>query len=140
MLSGILHMAGVAGFLDNLSELYDQADAETAGWVRLLGHWENQFKGQSVRVNDLLTSLRLFQLGEELPPSLAERLDYAPGDGARLTRLAAKLKQVQGRRFDERGLRIELAYFDAHSKANQWRITSDVAPEQDELPDGGLER
>ena len=68
-----------------------------------------------------------FTADGELPPSLAERIGHAPGDVAKNTRLAAKLKQIESRRFDDDGLRIERAGADSHSKAALWRVTKDAS-------------
>lgn len=125
-LSGILTTAGVHEFLGNLHGLYDAADLETAGWQRVLAYWHEQFGEAPHRVSEL--GLALSQAQDlDLPPSIASALGYAPDLATSRTRLAARIRAVQGRRFDESNLRIEHAGTDGHSKGVLWRVTRDNA-------------
>jgi hypothetical protein len=127
VMAGILTTAGVPGFLDNLQDLYTAADSETAGWQRVLAHWHFTCGEKPVRTSELDGALLL---GEDLdlPPSIASAIGYAPDAGTRHTRLSAKIRAVQDRRFDDTGLRIERAGTDAHSKGALWLVTRDRAP------------
>jgi hypothetical protein len=125
-MAGILTTAGVAGFLDNLQDLYTAADPETAGWHRVLAHWFSTLGDGSVRTAELAGAL-LLDHDLDLPPSIAEAI-RDPDAGIRHTRLAAKIRAVQDRRFDDTGLRIERVGTDAHSKGALYRVTRDSSP------------
>lgn len=127
ILAGMLKTAGIDGFLGNLNELYDGADVETAGWVRLLTLWRDDFTDQPVRVAQLAESIIRAGGDLEPPPVIAAAMGYAPDQGTRNTRLAAKLKTVEARRFNDVGLRIERAGTDPHTKNVLWRVTVDAA-------------
>lgn len=125
-LAGMLSTAGVAGFLDNLDELHDGADVETAGWLRLLSLWRDHFNDHPIRVAELADLIATAGDGFEPPPSIAAALGYARDSGTRNTRLAAKLKAIADRRFDDTGLRIERSGSDPHTKNVLWRAVVDT--------------
>lgn len=123
-MSGILTTAGLTGFLDNLSELIETSDVETAGWLSLLQRWQEQFQ------NAPLTTAQVGALikagGElDLPPTLANSLGSAPDDTTRNVRLARKIGTILGRRFDDSGLRIQRAEINGHTKAVRWRAVTE---------------
>lgn len=100
---------------------------ETAGWQRVLAHWHQTFGGQPVRVRELGSALDQAR-DLDLPPSIASALGYAPDAGTRHTRLAKKIQAVEGRRFDDNGLRILRAGTDSHTKSILWQIIRDHHP------------
>lgn len=120
-LAGMLEVAGIEGFLQNLTDLYEAVDVESAAWVRLLTLWRNDFADAPVRVLQLVESI-VKAGGEFEPPPVIAAAMYAPDQGIRNTRLAAKLRMIEGRRFDDAGLRIERAGTDSHTKNVLWRV------------------
>jgi Bifunctional DNA primase/polymerase, N-terminal len=125
MMSGILTTAGVAGFLDNLSELTETSDVETAGWLSLLRRWHEQFQNMPVTTAQVGALLKAADGQLDLPPTLANSLGSAPDDTTRNVRLARKIGTILGRRFDDSGLRIERAEIDGHTKAVRWRAVTE---------------
>jgi hypothetical protein len=123
-LAGILTNAGVNGFLGNLQDLYESADVETAGWQRVLAHWHQLHGETPVRVGTLELALHQAQ-DLDPPPSITNAIGYAPDPGTRNTRLAQRIRAVEGRRFDDTGLRIERAGTHGHSKGVLWQVTRD---------------
>lgn len=85
------------------------------------------FTDQSVRVAQLVESIIRAGGDLEPPPVIAAAMGYAPDQGTRNTRIAAKLKTVEARRFNDVGLRIERAGTDPHTKNVLWRVTVDAA-------------
>jgi hypothetical protein len=52
-MGGILANAGIAGFLDNLSEFYDSSDDDTATWTAIVAAWAAEYGTKAVGVGDL---------------------------------------------------------------------------------------
>ena len=66
-MGGILHVAGVPGFMENAAEFYDTADAERAVLREFLGSWYALVQSREILAADL------FSLAEEsLAPLLGE--------------------------------------------------------------------
>src|SRR5437588_8510931 len=108
VVGGVLLAAGIPGFLSNLENLYEQADAEGDEWCRFVGGWWAQHYGH------LITAKDLFQLAEET-------LDLGNGsERSRHTILGQKLKKMRDRIFD--GYQITRGETKQH--AQQWRLVS----------------
>lgn len=52
-LGGILHTAGIPGFLGNLDELYDRADTEGAAWRALVSAWWETHQDKTIGGGDV---------------------------------------------------------------------------------------
>jgi hypothetical protein len=124
-LAGMLFTAGIPGFLGNLGELYDGTDDETVGWLNLLSYLRIELADTPARVAEIATSIIGAGDSLEPPPAVTAALGHSSDNGVRNTRLAAKLKAIEGRRFDDNGLRIERAGSDPHTKTILWRIVID---------------
>lgn len=79
---GILAHAGINGFLENLEELYELADAEGQEWRAFVAAWAERFGGQSVSAGVLVEfaierGLLASVIGEKSPRSQATRLGKA---------------------------------------------------------------
>ena len=84
VLGGILAYAGIEGFLDNLDELYEQADDDTPQWEAFLLAWRTTFADRAVSVAEVAGRLDVDQKEEiaerrVLLPALPERLADAYG-------------------------------------------------------------
>jgi hypothetical protein len=86
VMGGILHVAGVPGFLANLTEFYEESDAEGATWRAFLAAWWERFGENETTVKELWqiaaddACLHLGDKGEQsqrivLGKMLAERRD-----------------------------------------------------------------
>jgi hypothetical protein len=114
--------------LGNLEELHDTADPDQARWYGLLLYWQDKFGSDPVRSQSLWLSLEDYGLTHELPATLAESLGNAHDNIAKKTRLANKLRLIQGRRFGHQGIRVEKAGKDAHVGVALWKILDDAGP------------
>jgi len=121
-IGGILEAAGIEGFLADLDELQQGCDPEVAAWTSLLTYWLGAFEGKPISVRNLCASLAFYCQTEELPRSLAESLDRAPGEASKVVRLSNKISRQKDRYFTDGGLRIEQAGKDSHEKVNLWRV------------------
>jgi hypothetical protein len=77
VMGGILHAAGVPGFLSNLPEFYDRSDVEGAAWRSFVTAWASAFGEREVGVSDLYVLVRdsdIFDLGEKGEKSERSRL------------------------------------------------------------------
>jgi hypothetical protein len=136
MIGGILTVAGLDDFLGNLDDLQDHADPEQERWIDLLDFWLNISAGAPMRVQQMVGVLEAFAAEHVLPAEVAESLGSAPGAQAVNTRLGNKLRKVKGRRFDDRGLRIEQCGQDSHNKVVLWQVKCDPASGVDEEAEG----
>ncbi len=53
VIGGILQVARIEGFLDNLQNFYAHSDAESQAWRDFLGAWWDRFHDQETQVHDL---------------------------------------------------------------------------------------
>jgi hypothetical protein len=53
IVGGILATAGIEGFLDDLDQLYDRADAQRGTWRAFIAQWVNTFGIKPVKVSEL---------------------------------------------------------------------------------------
>jgi hypothetical protein len=132
VIGGVLENAGVSGFLGNSQRIYDSADTEAADWTAFLETWEAdpEYGSRPVPSVLLLHCLTRFNDPWPIPAELAQRLDRS-GDSGRTTVLGLALNRVKKRRFNERGLRVEHAGKDGHSKNTLWQVVADRPPEPD---------
>jgi hypothetical protein len=107
-LGGILGVAGIPGFLDNLETFYDAADDESTQWSAFVKAWADRYGESSVGVAELF---RL--LGEDIALDLGDR-----GDRSQRTRLGKLLGRMRDRVFI--GYRIVSA--SQEGKLQRWRL------------------
>lgn len=99
VLGGVLDVAGVPGFLGNLSEFYSSADEETATWQAFISAWWNRFDNRSVGVADLWSLIN----AEGSPRADAIPLDLGDkGERSQRTRLGKLLHAHRDRVFNGR--------------------------------------
>jgi hypothetical protein len=53
VIGGVLDVAGVPGFLDNLDDLYSRSNAERSAWTQLVVAWAAAFGAEPKRVSEL---------------------------------------------------------------------------------------
>ncbi len=103
---GILAHAGVEGFLENLSLLYEQADPTQQQWQVFLAALRSTFGTTSFTANEVVERLRTSTaLRECLPEELADE----DMKGSFQKRIGRAFLRNLGRRFDDQGTRIEKA-------------------------------
>ena len=57
-MGGILDVAGVPGFLENLTEFYETSDSEGSAWQSFIIAWWGAFGGRNVKVSDLWDEIK----------------------------------------------------------------------------------
>jgi hypothetical protein len=125
LIGGVLEHAGIEGFLGNLERVFDQADSDAAEWVALLEAWEaDAVAPETITTAFMLNAFGLPDGAWPVPSQLAVRLDRA-GETSKSAVLGKALARIARRRFNERGLRIEPAGKDGHSKSSLWRVVAD---------------
>jgi hypothetical protein len=108
IVGGMVTFAGIPGFLDNLSELYDKADEGGAEWEAFLSEWWRQRGEDSITVKDLTALLEdEKQFREALPGDLLEAWDKSKGSFTR--RLGNALSKRAGTRYGDEGLHVSTA-------------------------------
>ncbi len=121
VLGGILHAAGIPGFLQNLDDFYREANTETAAWRAFVVAWWGQFAQAPVLARELL------------PLALeVDGLDIRGKDEAAQARsLGKKLERMRDRVIG--GSRIERAGAD-RTNVIRWRLIRDPGFSRGEGP------
>jgi hypothetical protein len=91
VIGGILTVAGIPGFLENLENLYETADAEGRQWRALCSRWWEAHQGQKVNATEIYKLADAHQL---LGSVLGDK-----GDRAAAIRLGKALHSHRGRHF-----------------------------------------
>jgi hypothetical protein len=126
VVGGILHFVGRTNFLDNLDDLYAQADSDAQQWAAFLHAWQATYGAREVLVADLVRDLKAGALdhavtGADLYNALPDDLtDIHRGDFRR--RLGKALASRVGSQFDESGLHLVKASTDRRSGAVYWQL------------------
>ena len=108
VMGGVLHVAGITGFLENLTDFYDAADREGAAWRQLVEAWWAQYQDSAVGVADL------FNLATEL-----EGFHFGRGnERSQRTSFGMKLRKQRDRVIGE--FRIECA--GERKRLARWRL------------------
>jgi hypothetical protein len=113
-LGGVLAVAGVDGFLGNLSEFYEAADAEGTTWRAFVVRWWDRHRDNDVAVADLW----------RLAAEPTDPLDLRLGDGSdksQTTRLGLRLREMRDRQFDGRRIVEGLS----RQGSRRWRLVEE---------------
>jgi DNA primase catalytic core len=110
VMSGILEVSGVPGFLGNLEDLYAEADADGEMWREFVSAWWESFGDEEKRVNELNALCEQKSLMGPIRGDGAER--------AQQTRLGRALQAARDRVFDN--VRLE-AHRDKH-RGRRYRL------------------
>lgn len=112
VMGGILEVAGIPGFLENLDTLYDEADDEIPAWRSFVAAWWDKFRDGPCRANQLADLLGSCELMREL-------LDSRHGGQSPASKLGTLLKGADGRVFA--GVRVVRSK-DRHAKSHTFRL------------------
>ena len=124
-LGGILHVAGVPGFLGNLDEVMEASDSEGGSWRAFIQLWWDRFGSAEVSVSDLIGFAK--DAEASLPIS-------AKNDHGLKVALGAAFTKLRDRAFRTSDRLVHLRQGKLLHNSQRWRL----APAQ-EVPDhGGL--
>lgn len=115
VLGGVLHHAGIPGFLGNLSAFYDESDSEGAEMRAFLSSWWEKHQETPVGV----AALWEIASSPESTLPLGEK-----GERSQRTRLGTLVRQLRDRRYQlGDGLTVCIKAAGKVSGAAQWRLT-----------------
>ena len=136
IVGGILHNAGIRGFLGNYESRRRAADEDAAERAAFLDAWLARFGSEPVRVAAVHQALQNGELGDTLPARVVTALDgkTAASQGKRLGNAFAAW---QGVRHGSEGLRLERGAPDTHAGTATWCVL--VGGPHDEEPAGFTE-
>lgn len=120
VVGGILHYAGVPGFLDNLSKLYEEVDIGSDEWADFFQAWHESHDEKGRTSGEVLDDLRnpYTALGRCAPSDLAEKIKYhGPGDAKKVGLSLRKKLNVRYKN----GLMLAQVE-DKHSKSKLWAV------------------
>jgi hypothetical protein len=142
VVGGILHHAGIDGFLDNLADFHATADREAGAWEGFLTAWSGSLQDRSVTVAELISHMGDhygMTLRDALPDELAGEFDRPQFS----KRLGMALRKRVGRHYGPDGLHLvemprdrrRVAIFTVAERANS-PLTAGPAAGPGEVPRG----
>jgi hypothetical protein len=126
---GILHHAGIEGFLENLDTVQVEADEESAQWEQFIRALALTFKHAEFLVAEIVDHAVHSRdlLGESFPDEIGHPDEHIEGGRASLVRRLGKaLARKCGTRFGELELRLEKGELNSHTKVRRWRVAGNV--------------
>jgi len=124
-LGGILHVAGVPGFLGNLDEVMEASDSEGGSWRAFIQLWWDRFGSAEVSVSDLIGFAK--DAEASLPIS-------AKNDHGLKVALGAAFTKLRDRAFRTSDRLVHLRQGKLLHNSQRWRL----APAEDAPVNGGL--
>ena len=130
MLGGILEYVGVEGYLENLNELYKDADMDRSQWYEFIKQWHEMYKSRPFTTGEFVQQLLLEEnavLADLLPDTL--KIAYAivketpKGEKSFAIKLGKALRSKLRTAHGSEACRIESGK-DSHSKQATWWVTT----------------
>jgi hypothetical protein len=113
VMGGILHVAEVPGFLENLSEFYESSDTEGVVIRSFLAAWWAEHGGKSVGVANL------FDFASNAG------IDLGTGsERSQKTKLGSYLRQLKDRHYTLDGTMVRITYAGTSGGVAQWKLTT----------------
>ena len=124
IIGGVLAFAGVDGFLDNLTQLYDETDVEGPQWTGFLEMWLLKLGKNDYTTAAIIESIKK---EKDLEATLPEPLSDLPlGDDKEIKaffiRLGRALRKRKGTPYGRSNVRLDMKE-DRHSKQKLWSVT-----------------
>ena len=114
VIGGVLSVAGIPGFLGNLSQFYEASDAEGETWRIFLGAWLEQFDNQEV------SSKELWPLAIEADLSLGEKSEQS-----QRILLGKLIGEKRDRVYDLSTGRVRITKAGTQKRATLWQLNPD---------------
>jgi hypothetical protein len=113
VMGGVLHVAGVEGFLENLDDFYESSDTEGAAIRSFLAAWWAEHGSKPVGVANLFDF------------ATNAGIDLGTGsERSQKTRLGAELRQLKDRHYTLDETTVRITYTGTSSGAAQWKLTT----------------
>jgi putative DNA primase/helicase len=121
-LAGVLHAAGVEGFLQNSKQLYERATEDTGSWEAFLDAWREAYDGERVTARKVAEDLYQedYKAMREALPDEFGLLDENHLDKNLAKRLGHAFAKREGVRYGPQ--RIHLARAGTESRAVLWTV------------------
>jgi hypothetical protein len=129
-LGGVLRIAGVDGFLENLDQLYEEADTETAQWEAFLEAWYDRYGSEPRTATELAEDMKLDAQGRGpgilnlLPGNLADFFDKPQS-------FTRKLGNALARKVEVRYGNLRLVKKGERQRAMLWAVQMEVTGSQE---------
>ncbi|MBA3414035.1 MAG: bifunctional DNA primase/polymerase [Chloroflexia bacterium] len=116
VMAGVLAVAGVGGFLSNLSEFYEVSDTEGAGIRAFLASWWETHRESAVGVADLFSIATM----DDSALDLGEK-----GERSQKTRLGRMLGDLRDRQYQlDGGPMVRVSPAGTEKRAQLWRLVA----------------
>lgn len=129
VVGGILQHAGVRGFLENLTDMYDEASAEQGEWESFLRLLKARFGQKPFTVAEVVEAAfgTASNSGSALLAAMPSDLSCASNNSLKL-KLGKAFSARLNTRFGEDNLHLARRKddIDRHTKAARWRVLSDT--------------
>jgi len=119
---GVLEVAGISGFLSNLSEMYERAADGTRDWSAFLEAWRATYSGEARTTKQAAADLHEEAKGhlrEALPDEFGTTVPEHPDKGLS-RKLGKAFAKREGRRHGPNGLHLVRA--GSKNNATQWAV------------------
>lgn len=129
---GVLAVAGIEGFLENLEQLYEEADTETAQWEVFLQTWYDHYGSEPKTVAQLTKDMnqecsqldREPNLQDVLPGNLADFFDKPKS-------FQRKLGNAIARKIELRHGELRLVKAGEEQRAIRWAVQREITGSQE---------
>ncbi len=117
---GVLSFADIAGFLGNLSKLYEVVDVGNDEWAEFFQAWHDRHNHKGLTAAEVLDDLRnpFSPLGKNTPMEIADKIKFrSPGDSKKVSHSLRKKLNVRYKN----GLMLNYE-IDPHDKMRRWHV------------------
>ncbi len=131
VLAGVLHAAGIEGFLDNSKQLYERTIEDTGAWEAFLDAWYRDYGEQKMTAKQIAEDLYTEEhkaLADALPDEFG-LLDSNARDKNLAKRLGKAFAKHEGVRYGAEKLHLEGA--GKEKRAMLWTVKTGNPPERD---------
>ena len=113
VMGGVLEVAGIEGFLENIDETSEGSDVETAAWAAFIGAWWRDFGGRPVG------TVNLYVLALNCDPGIPLK---GFDDRAQRTSLGMAIGKMRDRVFRAGDLRLRVQRAGSTQNASLWQL------------------